>query len=478
MSELSPVDPTPDPAATASPAGRVPESEASEVTSQTYSQTEATTGASEGSRTPGLTEMMSEADHVAADAYDAAPEDDNDKDHAYATPSEAAQSEAITSAERPLYLPWGLRMAAAWIACIVVIGGGSLLILRATSPILGVVVIPVFASLLLGALLRPAHRRLDRVMPSMLAAVMVVVGALVAVVGIFALVGSQAAAQMGDLADQAIVGYERFLAWLESGPFGLDPGRLPELLDGAVSQATGLFRGNPGSIIGGTLSVATTAGGVLVGLVLALFITLFILADGERMAQGLVQLLPAIARPRAWGAAVSAWHTLGLYARAQVLVAVVDSIGIGLGAALLGIPLAVPLALLVFLGSFVPLVGALVTGMVAVLVALVAKGATSALLMVAVVLLVQQIEGNVLQPLVMGRAVALHPVAVLLAVTAGSAVLGIFGAFIAVPVVAVANRVGLYLAGMDPTAAERDESQPGFVDRLSARLHRRRTVVL
>ncbi len=162
-----------------------------------------------------------------------------------------------------------------------------------------------------------------------------------------------------------------------------------------------------------------------------------------------VNLLPRSVRERVHQAGRRGLVTLSAYTRTQILVALVDAVGIGIGAAILRVPLALPLATLVFVGSFIPIVGAIVTGAVAVLVALVAHGPVIALIMLGVVLLVQQLEGHILQPFLMGHAVSLHPVAVLLVVTAGSMAAGIVGALFAVPIAAVLNTVVLYLHGHD-----------------------------
>jgi predicted PurR-regulated permease PerM len=163
-----------------------------------------------------------------------------------------------------------------------------------------------------------------------------------------------------------------------------------------------------------------------------------------------VRLFPRTSRPKVHGAGVRAWSTVTSYVRATVIVALVDAVGIGLAAALLQIPLAIPIAVFVFLGSFVPIVGALVTGIVAVLVALVAKGLWAAVAMLVAVLLVQQLEAHVLQPFLLGRAVSVHPLAVILAIGAGVLVAGIIGALFAVPLVAVAHVVGQYLSSDEP----------------------------
>jgi predicted PurR-regulated permease PerM len=194
------------------------------------------------------------------------------------------------------------------------------------------------------------------------------------------------------------------------------------------------------------LSVGSSAGHFLAGLLITLFVLVFFLLEGERIWRFLVGLLPRQARPAADGAGRRGWTSLVSYVRVQVLVAAVDAVGIGAGAAILGVPLALPLGILVFVASFIPVVGALVSGVVAVLLALVANGLVNAVIMLVIVVAVQQIESHVLQPLIMGRAVSLHPVAVILAVAAGSYIAGIPGALFAVPTLAVTNSAVRYIA--------------------------------
>ena len=197
-------------------------------------------------------------------------------------------------------------------------------------------------------------------------------------------------------------------------------------------------------------------GSFLTGLLLTLFTAFFFLYDGRSIFSWFVGLLPKPARAQAEGAALRGWQTLVQYVRVQIIVAGVDSVGIGIGAFFLGLPLVIPLTVLVFLGSFIPIVGAVATGAIAVIVALVSQGFVSALIMLGVVLLVQQIEGNVLQPFIMGKAVSVHPLAVVLAVAAGGFRYGIPGALFAVPLIAVINTVVLYLSGKDVFAPDEE----------------------
>ncbi len=310
-----------------------------------------------------------------------------------------------------------------------------------------VIVVAVAVALLLSVLLTPIARWLRRVarFPRGAAAIASVLLLLAVVTGLVVLAGRSIASGFGDLSDQASQGVDEALAWLSDGPLGLSTDSLDQL----VEQGRDQLSSNASSLLSGALSVTTTVGHVAAGTLIALFCTFFFLLDGRTIWTWVVGLLPLSVRERVHQAGRRGVVTLSGYTRTQILVALVDATGIGLGAAILGVPLAVPLATLVFVGSFIPIVGAIATGAVAVLVALVAKGWVVALIMLGVVLLVQQIEGHLLQPLLMGHAVSLHPVAVLLVVTAGSMAAGIVGALFAVPIAAVLNTVVLYLHGHD-----------------------------
>jgi len=335
---------------------------------------------------------------------------------------------------------------------------------------LKVVIIPVAVALLLTVLLQPVSsflRRRARFSPALAAATSVIL----LVAGIVLLVvvaGRSIVSGISDLSDQAVQGFQKALTWLADGPLHIDN----EALNGYLDSGLAALEENSSALLSGALSVTTTVGQVLAGSVIALFCTLFFLMDGRRIWSWLVGLLPRSARERTHQAGRRGLVTLASYARTQILVAFIDSVGIGIGAAIIGVPLALPLGVLVFIGSFIPFVGAIVTGSMAVLVALVALGPWQALIMLGVVLLVQQIEGNVLQPWLMGHAVSLHPVAVLLVVTAGTLTAGIVGALFAVPVVAVLNTVFLYFHGHDKFP------ELGFDDHVDVRPAGRRAVMV
>ncbi|MEV6813371.1 AI-2E family transporter, partial [Micromonospora sp. NPDC051296] len=223
--------------------------------------------------------------------------------------------------------------------------------------------------------------------------------------------------------------------WLRDGPLNLSD----RTLDHYIQAGQNWINENTQMLTSGALSTAGTVVEIFTGALLVLFATFFFLRDGGRIWRFLVGMFPAAAR---WGvddAGRASWLTLVAYVRATVLVAFIDAVGIGIALVLFDVPFAFALAALVFLSAFIPIVGATLSGAVAVLVALVDGGWVTALFILGAVIVVQQLEGNVLQPWIMGRAVALHPLPVVLAVTAGVVLDGIFGALIAVPLIAVVN---------------------------------------
>jgi predicted PurR-regulated permease PerM len=369
--------------------------------------------------------------------------------------------------ERPAAdsVPRGVRVAAAWSwrVLLVLVVGVALTYLLAISKVIWVSVV---IALLLTVLLTPVIDLLDRRLrfPRALASGVAVVGMLGLLGGLATLAGREVIRGFAALWDQAEAGLASLTAYLADGPFGLDP----EAVDQYLEQASDQIGDNAGTIMSGALSFTGTLLEVLLGAVITIFCLIFFLKDGAVIWAWLLRLLPRPSRHPVYEASRRAWRTLGAYIKTQILIAAVNGVGVGLGAAILGLPLAVPLGTLVFLGGFVPFVGAIVTGAVAVLVALVDQGIAIALVMLLIVIAVQQIEGNVLEPLLMGHAVSLHPVAVLLAVTAGSLAAGIVGALLAVPIVATLNTMILYLRGRDkfPELG----SDPGGLDRWIAQL--------
>lgn len=306
------------------------------------------------------------------------------------------------------------------------------------------VVIPVLVAALVAALLVPVVDGLARHrVPRALGALVAMLGALAVLAGLLTVAGAGITSGIQNLSATAWQGLQDIITWFSAGPLQLSESDIQSYLE----QARQALESNIQTILGGALSVGTTVGNVVAGLLIALFCLFFFLKDGATIWSWLVRLFPGVARERANVAGKKAWFTLGSYVRTQIVVAFCDGVGIGLGAWILDVPFAFALGVLVFIGSFIPIIGALVTGILAVAVALVSHGVVTALIMLGVVLLVQQAESNLLQPLLMSRSLKLHPVAVLLAVAAGTIVAGIVGALFAVPLVAIANTVLHYLNG-------------------------------
>lgn len=353
-------------------------------------------------------------------------------------PAPARPTRPVSDAD----LPFALRVAAAWswrTAIILVVAWAIAWALAQLS----FLVIPVLVAALLAGLLSPVVGWLRRArVPKGLAVAITEVGFIAVVAGLLTLVGRQISIGFAQLWDEALAGLAEVQKWLSDGPLQLTSAQL----DAYINDAQHLLQSNQGTLVSGVLSVGSSAGHFLAGLLITLFVLVFFLLEGERIWRFLVGLLPRQARPAADGAGRRGWTSLVSYVRVQVLVAAVDAVGIGAGAAILGVPLALPLGILVFVASFIPVVGALVSGVVAVLLALVANGLVNAVIMLVIVVAVQQIESHVLQPLIMGRAVSLHPVAVILAVAAGSYIAGIPGALFAVPTLAVTNSAVRYIA--------------------------------
>ena len=339
-------------------------------------------------------------------------------------------------------LPRGLRVATAysWRLLVVAaaIGVGIWLVIQ-----LKLLVIPLLVAILITALLWPAFSFLLRHRVPRWAAIVISVVATIAIItGLFWLAVWQITLEWPSVQARTAEAVEGLRQYLISGPLHLTEQQIDQFL----GQIWGFLQEQAALLWSGALAIGTTVGHVITGALLALFILLTLLADGGGIWRWTVRLFPRAARPAADGAGRAGWITVVNYARTQLLVATIDAIGIGLGAFLLGVPLAIPIGVLVFLGAFIPIVGAVITGAIAVFLALVYNGWWIALWMLVVVLGVQQLEGHVLQPLLMGSAVKVHPLAVVLVVAGGAMIAGIPGALFAVPLAAFVNVVAVYLS--------------------------------
>ncbi|WP_253864574.1 AI-2E family transporter [Prauserella halophila] len=330
---------------------------------------------------------------------------------------------------------------------------------------LPVVVIPLSVALLLAALLIPAVHRLTRIgLPQPVSAVIVLIGGLGVVGGLLTFVIIQFTEGLPALQQQVSQSLEQIEDWLINGPLHLQQTQIQD----AINNGVQFIQENQAAVTSSALTTAGTIGTFLTGFLLTLFILIFFLTSGNQIWTFLIRGVPRNARTRVDVAGRRAFTSLINYVRATAAVAVVDAVLIGAGLWIMGVPLVVPLSTLIFLGAFVPIIGAVVTGAVAVLVALVTNGFLAALVVLAIVVGVMQVEGNVLQPLLLGRSVQLHPLAVVLAITVGLTVAGIPGALLAVPLLAVLNAgIQSLVHGTEPgegTDADDAESDSGGTD--------------
>jgi putative permease len=353
-------------------------------------------------------------------------------------------------------VPFAVDVAGAWSWRLIVIAGAGWVVWKGLGHV-SLLVIAMMVAMLLAALLSPTVMLLRKKgVRAGGAAAIAELGLLLLLAVIISLTGQQLVRGFATMANKAVQGYQQLVDWwLKSLGYDLGADQLNQLLH----QIENTFKDNPNTVLNGVSRVGSTAADVATGVLLTLFTLLFFLMEGERIWLFVVGLFPKDAREAVNGAGRAGWKSLGAYVRVQILVAAIDAIGIGLGAAILGVPLAIPLGVLVFLGSFIPVIGALFSGAVAVLLALVALGPVQALIMLGIVLLVQQVESHILQPLIMGKAVSLHPLAVIFSVAGGSMIFGAVGALFAVPTLAVVNSVVRYLAdrGWEHDPSLRDE---------------------
>jgi predicted PurR-regulated permease PerM len=318
---------------------------------------------------------------------------------------------------------------------------------------ISLVVIATLVALFPGALLEPAARWLrSHHVPAALAALLVLLLPLAALAATAVLLAPRVSEQLPDLRAAVVDGIDTVDDWLAGTTLPVALEDVEQLFDEATSSLEASDVANRG--LDAVLMVADVVTGVLLGLV----VLFFVLRDGRRLWTGVLDLLPPHRRDTFDDVAGQVWWTLGAYLRGQLLVAAFDAVFIGLGLLLLDVPLALPLAVLVLLGGLFPIVGAFVSGLVAVLVALAAEGLMTALLVLALIVVVQQVEGNVLEPLILSKVIALHPLVVILSISAGAVWLGVLGAFLAVPVAASIARVVDHLRGRTPDAGPASRS--------------------
>lgn len=343
-----------------------------------------------------------------------------------------------------------MRIAAAWSWRLLVVAGLAALVIFLVIQ-LRLIVVPLMVAMLLAALLVPFSNWLQHHRwPKWLAVAVSEVGLLAIVGGLIWLTYRTVRAGGPALVEQTLERWDDLKVWLLESPLQLSEADIQSWMDDIIAT----LQEDSSSLWSGALSVSSSVGHVLAGVLLVLFATLFILIDGRGIWHWIVRIFPRRARAAIIGGGQAGWITLSNFVRVQVLVAFIDAVGIGVGAYVLGLfyggfPLVVPIAIVVFLGSFIPVVGAVFSGAIAVFVALVFLGPWPAFVMLLIVIGVQQLEGHVLQPFLVGNAVKVHPLAVVIAVAAGGFLAGITGALFAVPLVATLNAIVVYIARGD-----------------------------
>lgn len=307
---------------------------------------------------------------------------------------------------------------------------------------LRLVVLPVIAAIFFATALAPIARWLREHRWSATLAALTTMGiATAAFAGVLAAIVPAVAAQTDDLGSSAREGLDQTLTWLTAGPLGLDERDINQAVDQGLAQ----LRDSSDLIAGGVISGALLVGELIAGVLLTAILLFFFLKDGDRLWNWLLQLAPAPRRHDLDEIGRRCWSTLSGYLRGISIVALIDAVLIGVALAIIGVPLVLPLMVLTFLAAFVPLVGAIIAGAFAALVALVAVGPLAALLVIIAITIIQQLEGDLIYPLVVGQAISLHPVAILLALTAGAVTAGIVGALLAVPLAGVIWTITTYL---------------------------------
>jgi predicted PurR-regulated permease PerM len=342
-------------------------------------------------------------------------------------------------------VPYTLRVMAGYAWRFVAVMA-AIYVLAQIAGALTFVLMAVFVGAVITALVRPLVDVVARVLPRGIAVALSLLIAIAVVITILAFIVVAFINNLPELSSQISDGVNSIQDWLRTGPFKIDSSQI----NNVFTSAQQWLKDNAGNLATTALGGLGTFGELLTGLALAMFSAIFFLYDGKGIWAWVVGTTPVRAQVRIRTSGIVAWRTFSAYALGTVFVALTDAILVGIGLSILRVPLSIPLALLVFFGAFIPYIGAPVAMFVAALIALAANGPWSFVAVIVLITLIGQLEGNVLQPLIMAKQVSLHPLVVILSVTMGSVVAGILGAIVAVPVVAVIWVIIRYLTGRDP----------------------------
>jgi predicted PurR-regulated permease PerM len=380
--------------------------------------------------------------------------------------SVSASAEAAMAANRSdgpppaqTVLPRWLVTGGAWSWRLIAIGIVGYFALRFILRI-ELVVLPFLGAMVFAALLRPLAARLQRLgLGRLLATWVTFLLAILVVVGVGTLVIYRSTVEWHTLVSDLSATTDKFRHWLSTGPLHLKDQDLKNLQQKGINQ----LNQHRGAIVNGVLSGASILAEVIAGIILAAFITFFLIYDGERIWRFVSSPFRARTAERVDRAALAAWSTLSGYIRGSVIIATIHALAMGITLSILGVPLVAPLTLLVFITSFVPLVGVLVGGGLAVFVTMGTQGVTAGIILLAVLVVEHQLEGHLLQPVIMGRHVALHPLAIALALTVGTVLEGVVGAIVAVPLVAMLHAAWPHLRESELIVTPDEPPPPGHV---------------
>lgn len=348
-------------------------------------------------------------------------------------------SESGPNRDPRLEVTFGVRVAAWWSACFAIIVIAFYLLVEILTRI-SLVTITVSVAVMMAALLQPGVAWLHRRgIPRPLAAIGVFLLGVGGVVALGWFVATQIADSASDMQGQLQQAAESIRDWLTDGPFHLKASDV----DKYTTDLGSTLGENREALTSGLLQTASSAVGVISGVVFTLFALLFLMFDSGQIWRGFVSLVPPHAQTHAMEAGQAAWRTLSRYMQALVLLAAINALAMVPVMMVADLPMIVPLTILLFLGSLVPLIGILVAGAIVALIALVSQGLATAILVVVALVLVVQLFGNLLNPILLGKAVDIHPLLILVGVTGGTILAGVFGAFVAVPLIAVVKNASL-----------------------------------
>lgn len=328
--------------------------------------------------------------------------------------------------------PQWLKTAAGYSWRILVVGA-IVYILAVVAGMLQFVFVALFGAIVMTAVLRPMVDFLSKILPRWLALIIAFIGATLTVLGLLVFIGVSIASQAQELGQKFTEGITEIGSWLEKGPIPISGDDITE----ALRSARDWIFDNRGDILNQALNSAGAVAQTFVGLALAVFCAIFFIHSGKSMWGWFLSQLPRRVRDRWEIGGEAAWDTFAGYTRGIFIISATNGFFAAIALWILQVPLALPLGLLVFIGTFIPLIGSPVAMAIATVVALAARGPIIALVSMGLIILIGQLEGNVLQPLVMGKQVSLHPVVVAVVVAAGTILAGVVGAIVAVPIVAV-----------------------------------------